>query len=487
MSRESGVQNTEEMRILIAGGTSYTGRYLIEKLLETGHLLRLLEWDPRRAGPELAQRVEIVNGNTDDPDVMVHACRDIHTAYYIVNIIDTNPALAKLNLIVAGRFRDACIKNGVKRIIYCSDLIPDESAGQKLNLRKHIGEALSRKPDKITTLWLRHATLIGAGSLDFEILNALSEKKTQLIFRWMKKPVPVIGIDDLAEIMMLAKDIPLEENCIIDIYSGNETYNSLLRIIEDKKNEKRKRFYLRFNHAFFSSMYISVFTPVHFSVAYELVKRVMGEFEKNKALNGFFKGMKFFTAEYAVTKALVEIEQKIESCRWCDSYSDINRWIGDEEAIPDRTFSDKREVSFGHVSPAAVFSSVLDTGGTNGWFTYTLLWRMRGLMDKFVGGYGLNRGRRNSRDLRIGDSIDVWKVADLVQNKRLLLYAQMKLPGRGWLEFRIKGTTLVQTAYFEAYGIAGRLYWLFMLPFHGLIFKDMARKIIERAEQKEGT
>ncbi len=481
-------ENIEKMKVLIAGCTGYTGRNLTKKLLDEGTVsLRLLEWDPRRAGPELRGSVELVKGNTRDKSVMDEACRGIYTAYYLVNYIDTDPSLEKLNLKIARRFRNSCIKNGVKRIIYCSEMPASISIREGYQIRRKIGEVLLKYPDKIQTLWLRHGIVLGSGSLNFEILNALSERKKLLIFGWMRRKIAVIGVDDLAEVLSLAKNADISSNRSIDLYTESQTYDDLLKIIEKEKHLTRKKSHFRFNYKFISSLYLTIHTPVHFAVARELIERISRSLERAESVKKFFPDVKFHSAESAVKDALRDVEESVESCRWCDSYSNINSRIEDEAIVPSGILFDRREVIFDGLSPEAVFSSVLDTGGKNGWFSYTFLWQIRGLMDKFVGGYGLNRGKRNSRSFRVGDSIDVWKVADIQENRRLLLYAHMKLPGRGWLEFEIKGTSLVQTAYFEPSGIRGRLYWLLMLPFHGLIFNDMARKIIERAGEKSGS
>lgn len=141
-------------------------------------------------------------------------------------------------------------------------------------------------------------------------------------------------------------------------------------------------------------------------------------------------------------------------------------------------------VDFGQLSPTQVFETAISVGGEVGWFTYHFLWVTRGLMDKFFGGYGLNRGRRNTKELRVGDALDFWKVVDIKKNKRLLLLGQLWLPGKGWLEFDIEDHKLVQTAYFYPYGIWGRIYWYIFMPFHGIIFRDLAKHIIKVAASK---
>jgi hypothetical protein len=151
------------------------------------------------------------------------------------------------------------------------------------------------------------------------------------------------------------------------------------------------------------------------------------------------------------------------------------------EDVADAVYHDSRTFTFGDISPRNVFTSLKMIGGARGWFTYDFLWEIRGMLDKLVGGYGLNRGRRDETELRVGDSLDFWKVVDLREGKRLLLLAQMKLPGKAWLEFTVAGNTLTQTAHFLPKGLAGRLYWYLMLPFHVLIFNDLAKSVISRA------
>ena len=169
--------------------------------------------------------------------------------------------------------------------------------------------------------------------------------------------------------------------------------------------------------------------------------------------------------------------------RWCDSSAGSVCDIPEEPNPGNTIFRDERRVAFAPLPAERVFRAILGLGGENGWFNYNLLWRLRGLMDKLAGGYGLNRGRRAGQTLRVGDALDFWKVADIVPGKRLLLLAQMKLPGKAWLEFDLQGGELRQTAHFMPHGLAGRLYWYAVLPFHHFVFDDLCRGLVRKAAE----
>jgi len=182
-----------------------------------------------------------------------------------------------------------------------------------------------------------------------------------------------------------------------------------------------------------------------------------------------------------VEQAVRELEQQEVVSRWYDSTVGNRCDIMDGEEAASAVFQDVREVVLAGVSPGAVFRTVCRLGGSNGWYAYDFLWRLRGLIDRLAGGCGLNRGRRNPPVLRVGDPVDFWIVADIVPNRRLLLYARMKLPGKAWLEFDIREDRLVQTAHFLPRGVWGRLYWYALLPVHALVFPALAREIVHRA------
>jgi len=182
----------------------------------------------------------------------------------------------------------------------------------------------------------------------------------------------------------------------------------------------------------------------------------------------------------AVARAIEAIEDEEVISRWTDSIGTVSRSNPDEE-ISRSMFRDTRQESFGEIPPQKIFRAVKSIGGDHGWFRFDLLWRIRGVMDKLAGGFGDSVGRRTESNLRVGDILDVWRVIDLRENRRLLLEAHMKVAGKAWLEFRIEGDTLVQTAYHYPKGLLGRLYWYSMLPFHAFIFPDMIRSIIRQA------
>jgi len=187
--------------------------------------------------------------------------------------------------------------------------------------------------------------------------------------------------------------------------------------------------------------------------------------------------------EQSFSNALKDIEKKQVLSRWCDSSSQEKCDILGQDNIESAVFIDKKSIDIGIVSKDKVFKSIMALGGKNGWLKYDWLWRVRGCIDKLIGGPGLHRGRRDPASLRIGDSLDFWKVVDLKQGKRLLLSNQMKVPGKAWLEFTVENTQLTQSTYFYPKGLWGRLYWWFTKPFHSLIFPAMTKGIIQRAER----
>jgi hypothetical protein len=184
--------------------------------------------------------------------------------------------------------------------------------------------------------------------------------------------------------------------------------------------------------------------------------------------------------DVAVARAVETIEQEEVVSRWTDSIGTVSRSNPDEE-ISRSVFRDVRREGFGDIPPRRIFRAVKSIGGGHGWFRFDLLWRIRGLADKLAGGFGTSVGRRTEGNLRVGDILDVWKVIDLREDRRLLLEAHMKVAGKAWLEFRIDGNTLVQTAYHYPKGLLGRMYWYSMVPFHAFIFRDMIRSIIREA------
>jgi hypothetical protein len=205
--------------------------------------------------------------------------------------------------------------------------------------------------------------------------------------------------------------------------------------------------------------------------------------QQNDNAARYFPEIKPLSFEESVRRAIREIEEEQVISRWCDSSAGEACDIIYQDDPSSAIIRDRRMVEFGNVAPEKVFQSVLAIGGERGWYKYNFLWRLRGAMDKMVGGYGLNRGRRVSRELRVGDALDFWKVADIKPNKRLLLLAQMKVPGKAWLEFLIEGNMLIQTAHFFPRGVLGRLYWYSTLAFHNLVFQDLAEKIVRQAAE----
>ncbi len=230
-----------------------------------------------------------------------------------------------------------------------------------------------------------------------------------------------------------------------------------------------------------SSYWLNLFTPVPFTVAKALIEGLKSEVTiQNENAREFFPNIKPISYIEAVKKAVDEIKHNQVISRWSDA--DGATWDKQHtKEINDAIFVDRKEADISSYDKKKVFQAIKSIGGDNGWFDYDFLWEIRGIIDKALGGVGLNRGRRDSCDLRLGECLDFWRVEDIQEESRLLLFAQMKIPGSAWLEFKIEGDKLIQSAYFYPKGIWGRIYWYSLIPIHYFIFKNMISKILENS------
>jgi uncharacterized protein YbjT (DUF2867 family) len=478
----------DKTRILITGATGYIGRRLKNRLLaHQDYQLRLFVRNKRKVGERARQSVEIVEGDTFNKEKLALALVGIDVAFYLIHSMGADKDFKSLDRTSAENFRNACIAAGVKKIIYLGGLGVKETASKHLLSRIETGEILSAIPNDITTIRFRAGAIIGSGSASFEIIRNLAQKLPVMVTpRWVNTKTQPIAVDDV--LSYLEESVSLENtgNTVVDIGADIMSFREMMIAAGRVMGLKRFIIPVPILSPRLSSYWLVFITTVPFKMAAILVDGLKSEtVQQNDNAALLFPKIKPMSFEHAVQHAIDEIEKDQVVSRWCDSSAGEVCDIIYQDDPSSAIIRDRRMVEFGNVLPDKVFRSALAIGGERGWYKYNVLWRLRGAMDKMVGGYGLTRGRRVSGELRIGDALDFWKVADIKPNKRLLLLAQMKLPGKAWLEFIIEGNMLIQTAHFYPRGILGRLYWYSTLIFHNLVFQDLIEKIVKNAKQSE--
>jgi uncharacterized protein YbjT (DUF2867 family) len=471
--------------VLLTGSTGYIGRRLAEKLaLDENVRLRLFVRNARKLHDLPGKRLEISEGSTFDRDSLRKALAGIDVAYYLVHSMGAKGDFPELERTSAINFRDACIEAGVKRIIYLGGLGIKQTASKHLRSRIETGELLSAKPDRIQTLWFRAGVIIGSGSASFEIIRNLVQKLPVLLTpRWVLTKTEPIGVSDVLEYLHRALTLDAPGNLVVDIGSEAMSFKDMLLRAAKAMGLRRRLVRIPLFSPRLSSYWLILLTPVPRRIAQALVDGLKSEtIIQNENAQKYFPSIHPASYEKAIEQALGEIEKNQVLSRWCDSSAQEACDLQGQDQVSDAIFVDRKMHDFGNIAPEAVFDAFQSIGGRGGWLAFNWLWRLRGFMDKIAGGPGLSRGRRDPRGLRVGDSLDFWKVLDLKKNKHLLLVSQMKVPGKAWLEFSIDGRTLVQAAYFLPKGLLGRLYWYSMKPAHAFIFRSLARRIIERAQ-----
>lgn len=471
------------MKILVTGATGYIGGRLIPKLLERGHAVRVFVRDPRRLeGRRWFASVEISTGDLENREETSRALSGIDAAYFLVHSMNEGGDFAEREKAIAENFARAA--KGVEKIIYLGGLLPDVNVSEHLKSRAAVGEIL-REGGRATEF--RAGPIIGSGSASFEMVRYLTERiPVMIVPRWVKNEVQPIAVRNVIEYLIAALDE--EPLGVVNIGADRLPFRGMMEIFADVRGLKRVIVPVPVLTPLLSGLWVGLVTPIPNSLAVPLVKGIINPVLADTAkAEKYFPQIKPMPYREAVALALSKINEKAVETRWSGSYGDDDETyrLTDREGL----IKEVRTVVTG-ASPESVYRSFTSIGGDNGWLAWGWAWKLRGLMDKIVGGPGLSRGRRHPTELLIGEELDFWRVEDLKNNELLLLRAEMKVPGKAWLQFEAVPkdgkTQLIQTAMFAPKGLFGFLYWYAFYPAHFFIFEKMAQRIARGAEMLEG-
>lgn len=470
------------MKVLLTGSTGYIGRRLKQILLNDENIELKLLVRNKKSVSSLNENAQIIEGDTFNKESLKEALKDAEVAYYLIHSL-SNENYKDLDKISAQNFLDVAAQCGVKRIIYLGGLgVKNENTSEHLLSRIETGEILSSNKN-VQTIWFRAGVIIGSGSASFEIIRNLTEKLPIMTTpKWVNTKAQPIAVSDVLSYLHNGLYLGKRENLIVDIGSEQLSYKNMMLKTAKVLGLKRILITLPFMSINLSSYWLNLFTPVPFTVAKALIEGLKSEvIIQNGHAKKYFPNITPISYEQAVKNAIKEIEENQVISRWNDKGDGVWEKNAQNE-ISKAVFIDRKEVDISNIEASKVYQSFIGIGGVNGWFDFDFLWEVRGIIDKLIGGVGLKRGRRSQCDLRISDCLDFWKVVDLQKDERLLLYAQMKVPGEAWLEFKIKDNKLIQSAYFYPKGVFGRLYWYALVPLHYFVFNNMIKSIIKKAK-----
>jgi len=471
------------MKILLTGATGYIGKRLLPVLIDLGHEVVCCARDVKRFNPpeSLIDNITVIQLDLLDESSLANIPDDIDGAFYLVHSMSSSDDYKSLEETSAINFRNALNKTKVKHVVYLSGIVNEADLSEHLSSRKNVEIELSKGVYNFTTL--RAGIIIGSGSASFEIIRDLVEKLPVMITpKWLHVRCQPIGISDVISFLSLSLFNRQTFNQNFDIGGPDVlSYKNMLLDFGKARNLKRKIFVVPVMTPKLSSYWLYFVTSTSYKLATSLVHSMKIEVVcRDNRLNKIL-GVKPLSYQAALKRAFSKIESNEIISSWKDAYSSsgLNSNISDFIKVP--TFGCFKDIRTSNIRDLTEsVNRIWKIGGSNGWYYGNWLWKIRGYVDKLFGGVGLRRGRTNSSTINVGDSIDFWRV--LYANKkegRLLLFAEMKLPGEAWLEFKIVNGKLTQTATFRPLGLAGRLYWYAVLPFHGFIFKGMLKKITE--------
>lgn len=477
------------MHVLVTGANGYIGLRLIQALLEAGHEITAVVRDRRRFPATNFgeyERLHIVEADFLDAATLRNLPQQIDAAYYLIHSMGSGGDFGRMEQQCAEHFSGAAKARGWKRVIYLGGLADEDGPlSEHLSSRRKVEEVLRQSGVPLTVL--RASIIVGSGSASFEIIRDLAEKLPVLITpRWVHTQCQPIAIRNVLDYLTELLHHPETAPGSYDI-GGPEVLSYLDLIKGYCKVRGLRRIFLptRLLSPRLSSGWLCLLTSTSFPLARSLVDSLTHETVCHDTTIREIIPLNLLTYREAAERALARIAQNHVPSSWIDSLAagTLSPRLFDAIKVPEHgVLRDSRVVPL--TAPREeVLTRIWSIGGDTGWPSMNWAWGLRGLVDKLMGGIGIRRGRRHPEDLRTGDALDFWRVLLADREKgRLILYAEMKLPGEAWLEFAIEerpavGTTLRQTATFRPQGLLGRLYWLAVLPFHWLLFPRMARNL----------
>lgn len=471
------------MKILLTGATGYIGKRLLPLLVSQGHEVICCVRDRNRfyCPEEFQNKVSVIEVDFLEIETLNEIPIDIDAAYYLIHSMSgSDNNYDELEKISAENFVYAIDKTKTKQVIYLSGIVNDKSLSKHLSSRKKVEDVLNSGKFAKTTL--RAGIIVGSGSASFEIIRDLINKLPVMITpRWLDTRCQPIAIPDVLEFLSKSLLNPVTYDQSFDIGGPDIlTYKEMLLGFAKAKKLKRWIYTVPIMTPKLSSYWLYFVTSTSYKLASALVSSMKVEVVcRDNKINDLL-GVKPMSYEQALSRALIKVDEDKVASSWKDSLisgrfkSNISKFL----KVPKKDcYIDRRKK--GIENRDFTIDRIWSIGGETGWYYGDWLWNLRGFIDQLFGGVGSRRGRTNKHEIHTGDALDFWRV--LYANKqegKLVLYAEMKLPGEAWLEFKIINNTLYQSATFKPDGFWGHLYWYSVLPFHGFIFQGMLNKLI---------
>jgi uncharacterized protein YbjT (DUF2867 family) len=471
--------------ILLTGATGYVGGRLMRRFESEGRALRCFVRRPEQFQSRTAATTEIAPGDATDPEAVARALVGVEVVYYLVHSMGAPEDFEIRDRLAASIFATEAARAGVKRIVYLGGL-GDSTAELSTHLRSRheVGRILAASG--VPTIELRASIVIGSGSLSFELIRSLVERLPAMITpRWVGILAQPIAIEDVLDYLVAARTIPLPVSKIYEIGGPDRvSYGDLMREYARQRGLRRLMFPVPVLTPHLSSLWLRIVTPLYAEVGRKLIDSIRHPtcVEDESALRDF--SIRPLGVHDAIAAALKNEDREFAETRWSDALSSAapkSGWGG--RSFGNRLI-DSRVIDV-DATPTEAFAPIRRIGGETGWYAFDWLWQIRGLLDLLVGGVGLRRGRRDPDRLAVGDVLDWWRVECFEPDRSIRLFAEMKVPGRAWLEFEVEptssGSRIRQTATFHPAGLLGLAYWYGIYPVHALVFAGMIRGVARRA------
>ncbi len=471
--------------VLLTGATGYVGGRLLQALEREGSHVRCLARRPRELKGRVGSLTEIVEGDVQDLASLERALAGVDCAYYLVHSMGSSGSFMDEDRAAASNFAAAIKTRGVRRVIYLGGLASGSELSAHLASRLEVGRILAASGASV--IELRASIIIGSGSLSYEMVRALVEKLPVMVApRWVEVAAQPIAIEDVVAYLLAARTLPIPGSAVLEIGGRDKvSYRGIMEEYARQRGLRRLIVPVPVLTPRLSSLWLGLITPVYARIGRKLIDSMRNEtVVRSSAAGEAFPGIRPRGIREAIERAIIHEDAEFAQTRWSDA---LSAGGPSREAMGG---TGRPRIVDSRVAPAAcssaeAFAAVERIGGKTGWYYADWLWKLRGFLDLLAGGVGLRRGRRDPNKLSAGDAVDFWRVESIEPDRMLRLRAEMRLPGRAWLQFEIEGDisncSIRQTAIFDPVGVLGLAYWYALYPLHVLIFRGMLRGIARAA------